>query len=150
MFQMVGLSLFAAMFTCAGANAPLAQVPAVGDKASQVWPTAPPAVAEIPPNASGVTAAVLQRTVWPPGSLANVRPAVRPNLTLYSLTIEIQAAAPDNPDLPSLARPGMTLEVFSLENLAADLVGKKITGTVKLTGTTEGTRWQISNIHVLP
>ncbi len=146
----LGGALLAAALGCNGASSPLAQAPASGEKVPQFPQTAPPALGEMPPNASRVTATVLRRTVWPPGSLADVRPAVRPNRAFYSLTIETQSAAPDSPDLPSLARPGMTLEVFSSESLSAHLVGKKITATVQLTGDTQGTRWQISNLQVLP
>jgi len=144
------VGLLAAGLGCNGASTRLAQVPAAGDRAPQIPQTAPPALAEIPPNASRVTATVLRRTVWPPGSLLNVRPAVRPDQTLYSLTIVIQGAAPENPGLPSLARPGITVEAFSSETLAADLAGKEITATVKLSGNTQGTRWQIADIHLRP
>ena len=115
--------------------------------ASPPGPAAPaPALGIIPPNASRVTATVRQRAVWPPGSLAGTQPAVRPNRTLYSLTLDVVSATATAPTLESLARPGAVIEVFSFEPLAADLVGTTVTAVVELRGTTQGTRWVISEI----
>jgi len=75
---------------------------------------------------------------------------VPPDHTLYSLTIDIRTADPETSGLDSLARPGIVIEAFSSEELAADLVGKNITATLELTGDTRGVRWRLSNIHVLP
>jgi hypothetical protein len=105
-----------------------------------------PALGTIAPNGSRITATVRGRQVWPPGSLAGTRPAVRPNRTLYSLTIEIVTAAPAAPTLESLARPGAVIEAFSSEPLSADLVGTTVSAVVELTGTTQGTRWLVSQI----
>ncbi len=110
-------------------------------------PAAPaPALGVIPPNGSRVTATVRQRVVWPPGSLAGTQPAVRPNRTWYSLTLDVVGAAPAAPTLASLARPGTVIEVFSSEPLSDELVGRAIAAVVELTGTTQGTRWIISEI----
>lgn len=84
--------------------------------------------------------------MWPPGSLVGTQPAVRPNRTLYSLTLDVVSAAPAAPTLESLARPGTVIEAFSSEPLSADLVGTTVTAVVELTGTTQGTRWLISAI----
>jgi len=105
-----------------------------------------PALGVVPPNGSRITATVRERKVWPPGSLAGTQPAVRPNLTLYSLTLEVVNAAPTVPTVENIARPGIVIEAFSFEPLSADLVGTTIGAVVELTGTTQGTRWQISQI----
>jgi hypothetical protein len=115
--------------------------------ASPLSQLAPPALGEMPPNASRITAKVLMRSVWPPGSLVNSVPPVRPDRTLYSLTIELETSAPLSPSVSSLAESGTVIEVFSTEELLAALVGKHITATVRLTGTTGGTRWMISEIR---
>jgi hypothetical protein len=109
-----------------------------------------PALGTLPPNGSRVTATVRERKVWPPGSLVGTAPAVRPNRTLYSLTLEIAGAAPTAPTVENLARPGSVIEAFSSEPLSADLVGTTITAVVELTGTTQGTRWLISQIVPRP
>src|SRR5207237_2337939 len=105
-----------------------------------------PAIGTMAPNASRIVATVRRRAVWPPGSLAGVAPAVRPNRTLYSLTLEVISSAPAGPTLESLARPGAMIEAFSFEPLGADLEGTTVTAVVELTGTTAGTRWLISQI----
>jgi len=110
----------------------------------------PPAVADIPPNASQITARVVKRSVWPPGSLANTLPAVRPDRTMYSLTIDIETSAPAIPSVSTLAQVGSVIEAFSSDELTEGLVGKQIRATVRLTGSTQGTRWAISEIHVDP
>ena len=105
-----------------------------------------PALGIIPPNGSRITATVRERAVWPPGSLTATRPAVRPDRTWYSLTLDVLSAAPAMPALASPAQPGTVIEVFSTEPLSADLVGTTVTAVVELTGTTEGTRWLVSEI----
>ncbi|MGH7962411.1 MAG: hypothetical protein ACRERD_11400 [Candidatus Binatia bacterium] len=77
-------------------------------------------------------------------------PAVPPDHSLYSLTIDIHTADPETSGLDSLARPGSVIEAFSSEVLAAAVVGKNITATVELTGDTRGVRWRVSNMQVLP
>ena len=107
---------------------------------------AAPAVGTMPPNASRITATVRQRAVWPPGSLAGIRPAVRPDRTLYSLTLEVVTSAAAAPTVENLARPGSVIEVFSSEPVSDDLIGTTVGAVVELTGTTEGTRWLVSDI----
>jgi hypothetical protein len=110
---------------------------------------APPPLGIMPPNASRIKAKVLKDTVWPPGSLTGTRPAVRPNRTLYSLTLDIQTSAPVQRDLSSVAQPGSVIEAFSFDVLPAGLTGQTIEAVVQLTGDTMGMRWQISNIRAL-
>ena len=57
--------------------------------------------------------------------------------------------ATKEPKLDSFATPGMNVEVFSLDRLAPELVGKKIQATLQLTGDTRAVRWWISNIQPL-
>ncbi len=111
---------------------------------------APPPPAPVPPNASRITASVVRHSVWPPGSLHGPLPPVPADQTLYSLRVEIHTSAPENSELPSLARNGIVIEAFSSDTLAAGLVEKKIEATLKLTGDTRGVRWWISNVRALP
>ena len=145
-----GRVTFLALGCAVGFAACVASAPQSDERAREApAPHAAPArraVGIIPPNASRITATVVQRSVWPPGSLSGVRPAVRPDRTHASLTLEILSAAPVDPAVGSQARPGMVIEAFSPEPLAADLVGTVITAVVELTGTTLGTRWLISGI----
>jgi hypothetical protein len=113
-------------------------------------PSVAPALGIIPANASRITATVLISSVWPPGSLGHVPPAVRPDRTLYSLTLRVLAAAPADPGVSSRAQPGDLLEAFSGLAPDADLLGQRITAVVRLTGTTRATRWEISEIEVVP
>jgi hypothetical protein len=134
------------------ANAPATQQ---GTSSSETQPPriaqiTPPAFAEIPPNTSQIMARVIKRSVWPPGSLANVVPAVRPDRTMYSVTIQIETSAPAIPSVSSLAQVGSVIEAFSSEKLPEELVGKKIGAVLELTGNTQGTRWVISEIRVDP
>lgn len=109
-----------------------------------------PAPGTIPPNGSRITATVRGRTVWPPGSLSGVRPAVRPDRTLYSLTLEVVTSAPAAPTVENLVRPGTVIEAFSSEPLSADMIGTTVSGLAELTGTTDGTRWFVSEITPRP
>ena len=131
-------------------NSGLAQVPPLSQEAHQVSQVAPPPPAPVPPNASRITATVLNYSLWPPGSLKNTLPPVPPDQTLYSLRVEIHTSGPENPGFPSLARLGMVIEAFSSDLLARGLVDKKIEATLKLTGDTSGVRWWISNVRTLP
>ena len=105
-----------------------------------------PAVGIMPPNASLTIASVLGYTVWPAGSLSGSRPAVRPDQTLYSFSLQINAVRPERPDGASMAQAGSTIEAFSLVPLNPDLVGTTIEATLHLTGDTLGSRWMISGI----
>ena len=134
-----GVSLAVALLAWVGCSTLSAQ--------SQV---APPPPAPVPPNASRVSATVRTRTLWSPGSLQNTTPPVPPDQTLYSLKVEVHTSVPQNLDLDSLAQPGIVIEAFSSEVLPSELVGKKIRATLKLTGDTQGVRWWISNVRVLP
>lgn len=109
---------------------------------------ASPALGVIPPNASRVTATVVDQKTWAPGTLRGSGPPVRPGVTLYSLTIAVQTSVPARPDVPSVADPGTTLEVFSMTPFAADLVGRTIVATVEERGDTRAGRWWISDIEL--
>jgi hypothetical protein len=146
--RLVILALAAGLVACA-APAPRAPGPAPSVVAPRAT-AASPALGLIPPNASRITATVTRRTVWPPESLAGVQPAVRPGRTLYSLSLELSSVTPLDPEVSSVARPGTVIEAFSFEPLAAELVGTGIGAVVRLTGTTEGTRWMISDIGPRP
>ena len=139
---MVVIGLAGAIAACGAEMQPAAE----RAPANPPGPARAPALGTIPPNGSRVTATVRQRVVWPPGSLAGTRPAVRPDRTWYSVTLDIVSAAPAAPTLENLARPGTVIDVFSSEPLAAELVGRTIAARVELTGTTQGTRWVISEI----
>jgi len=141
---LVVVGLIGSIAACAaGPQGTAEQSPA---RAPVIVAQAPP-VGLIPPNGSRITATVRGRRVWPPGSLTGTRPAVRPNVTLYSLTLDVATAAPTAPTVENMARPGEVIEAFSFDPLAEDLVGKTITAVVELTGTTLGTRWLISRIE---
>ena len=133
----------------AACSVPLTHASAV-DERTHLSQLAPPPPSPVPPNASRITASVLKHSVWPPGSLRNTLPPVPPDQTLYSLMLEIHTSDPVNVELDSLARPGIVIEAFSSDALASDLVGKKITATVKLAGDTRGVRWWMSNVPALP
>lgn len=105
-----------------------------------------PAPGILPANASRVTAQVLDRKTWSPEALRALRPAVRPDVTLYSFTIAVRSSAPARADLPSAAPVGATLEVFSTTPLPGDVVGHVISATVEERGDTRASRWWISDI----
>ena len=63
---------------------------------------------------------------------------------------DVGSSAPTSRDVENFARPGETIEVFSTEPLSADLVGTNVTAVVQLTGTTEGTRWILTEITPRP
>lgn len=111
---------------------------------------APPPPSPVPPNASRITGTVRKYSIWAPGSLQGTRPPAPPDRTLYSVTVSIQTSETESSGLDDLAQPGFILEAFTVEELAADLVGKPIEATVKLTGDTRGVRWWISGIRILP
>src|SRR5436190_24353782 len=71
-----------------------------------------PALGTMTPNGSRITAVVRERKVWLPGSLAGSAPAVRPDRTLYSLTVEVVTAAPASSTVDGLARAGAVIEAF--------------------------------------
>jgi hypothetical protein len=110
----------------------------------------PPAPALVPPNASNITATVRRYTAIAPTAPPSAVSTAPHDQPLASLTLEIQTSEPVNPQMGSLAQPGTTIETFSAEALASDLVGKHIAATVTLTGDTQRMRWIISNIRVLP
>lgn len=111
---------------------------------------APPPPSPVPPNASRITGTVHKYSIWAAGSLQGTRPPALPDRTLYSVTVSIQTAEAESAGLDDLAQPGIAIEAFTAEVLAADLIGKPIEATLKLAGDTRGMRWWISNIRVLP
>lgn len=144
------LSLIVAYLGWAGGAVLCAHSPLASAGAYTVSQVAPPSPAQVPRNASYVSATVLKYGVRPPGTLHHTLPSVPPEQTLYSLVIEIHTAAPERTGLDSRAQPGMVIEAFATEMVAADLPGKRIEATVALTGDTRGVRWRIANIRVLP
>jgi len=128
----------------------LAQVALSSRRLKPVPQAAPPPEAPVPPNSSRVTATVLNHSAWPPGSLENTLPPVPADQTLYSYTVEIHTSSLEHSDLESLATPGSRIEAFSQDVLPSDIVGQEITGSMKLVGKTNGVRWWISEIRLLP
>lgn len=137
--------LLAVALTVGGAFCQGCATPAVSPPASAQVATPPLGI--IPPNASRITATVVRQMTWPPGTLDNVRPPVRPNQTLYSLTITIETAEPEGSDVSSIAPVGTTIEAFSSAPFPADVTGKRIEATLKLMGDTQGSRWWISDLR---
>jgi hypothetical protein len=109
-----------------------------------------PSPALVAPNGSATTASVLKVSVWPPGSVQGAMPPGRGDRILYSVRLRIHTSAPENSELPSMARPGIVIDAFSYDVLASILVNTKITATLRLTGDTRGVRWWISNPRMLP
>ncbi len=140
---LVSLGFAAGIAACVAEVRPTSERSAVDPREGGGRRPAPGVMAS---NASRVMATVRQRTVWPPGSLAGRRPPVRPDRTWYSLMLDVVSSAPTSRDVENFARPGETIEVFSTEPLPEDLVGTNVTAVVQLTGTTEGTRWILTEI----
>ncbi len=135
---------------CAVKVPSVAQPAGAEDRGQRAAQGPPPPPGPVRPNASRVVATVLERSVWPAGSLERTRPLVPSDQTLYSLRVEIHAAEAEQPGLRSHARQGVIIEAFSAEALPADLVGKTIRATLKLTGDTRAVRWWISSVSVQP
>ncbi len=133
-------------------NSSTATVPvrATTTETPQVAEGQPPPPGRVLPNTSRITATVLKYTMWPPGSLRDNLPLVPAGQTLYSFTVKIHTSNSEDPTQEILPVPGSVYEAFSADVLTPELVGKKIEATLKLTGSTEGVRWIISNIHILP
>jgi hypothetical protein len=110
----------------------------------------PPPPAPVPPNASLVTATVLKYSIWNSKLLQNTMPPIQAGLTLYSLIVEVHTSKPVSERLENFAKPGDVLETFSLEMLAPELFGKKVEAKLELRGDTQGVRWWVSQIRVLP
>jgi len=124
-------------FICACVAALIFAMPAHGQ--------APSAVS---PNGSRVTATVLARKIWPPGSLHNVRPLVPDEQTYYSLQLRILTSNPLREDLNHTAEAGSNLEAFSEEVIPDTIRGKTICGTIVLTGDTQGLRWLLKDFQI--
>lgn len=93
---------------------------------------------------------MLDQKTWPPESLRGMRPAVPAGATLYSVTIAVQAAKQNLPEVVRAAGPGMEIEAFSAVPFPSALTGRRIAATVELTGTTLGRRWMVTQIEELP
>jgi len=106
------------------------------------------APAAVPPNGSRVTAQVLARKIWPPGSLKDVRPLVAGDRTLYSLQLKVLKSEPVREDLNHNAAAGSTLEVFSEEIIPDTIQGKIICCTISLTGDTQNLRWVLKDFQI--
>ena len=109
---------------------------------------APPPPGAVPPNASQVDATVLEPKVWSPESLRDLRPPAPLEQTLYSVTLDVHAAAAKQPDLQSLAQPRTMIQAFSSTSFPPNIAGKDVRATVKLEGDTTGSRWWISDIRI--
>jgi hypothetical protein len=110
---------------------------------------APPPPGLVPSNASRVVADVLHYSVSPPPAPRDT-PPVHPEHVRSSLTIIILASADQSLGQSNLAVPGSTVEALSCGALSPGLTGKRIEAILTLTGDTQGTRWWISNVRVLP
>lgn len=100
-------------------------------------------------NGTRVTAAVLGRKVWPPGSLENVRPLLPSSQTFCSLELKIETAVPEEGGLSHL-EAGRTIDAFSAQTIPAEIVGKKIQATIALTGDRDGVRWMLQEFEPIP
>jgi hypothetical protein len=125
--------------------------PVIGSTNSMVAasPSSAPALGLIPDNASVVVGMVLTRTVWAPGTLLGSLPPLPPDRTWYSIQLRIESVTQAQPDLPSMAEPGV-IEAFSRDPLSSELVGARVEARLKTVGNTlDGTRWWISDIRVV-
>ena len=129
----------------------LSPPPVIGATNSMVAasPSSAPALGLLPDNASVVVGTVLTRTVWAPGTLLGSLPPLPPDRTWYSIQLRIDSVTQAQPDLPSMAEPGV-IEAFSRDPLSSDLVGARVAARLKTVGNTlDGTRWWISDIRVV-
>jgi hypothetical protein len=110
---------------------------------------APPVPTRAGANGTRVTAVVLGRRVWPPGSLENVRPLLPATRTFYSLELKIETAEAVNNEVSNL-EAGRTIDAFSAQTIPVELVGKIIKATITLTGDTEGVRWMLEQFEPIP
>lgn len=148
--RLIGIFLIIASLNWVGSSTLLGQSPPQG-AGSQAEPQTPPsAPAQVPPNASRITATVRNYSVWPPGSIHGTLPSVPLDKIHYSLLIEIRTAEPVRTDLRSLARRGIVIEAFASSVLEADLVGRNVRAILMLTGSTDGVRWWLSEVHAMP
>lgn len=111
---------------------------------------AEPVPTAVPSNASRVTAEVLSRKIWPPETLENAQPSLAARQTLWSLRLAVGSAAPAEEGRSHLVEAGTTLEAFSEQELAQQLVGQRIAATLTLTGDTRGSRWMITSLSLIP
>ena len=107
-----------------------------------------PSLGIIPANASLVVGTVLTTTVWTPSELIDARVPLRPDRTWYSIRLRIDSITPAQPDLPSMAEPGV-IEAFLRDPPASDLPGARVEARLEIVGDTRATRWWVSNISVL-
>lgn len=107
-----------------------------------------PMPSAVPPNASRITATVLARNVWPPGSLEKERPPLPEGESYWSVELKI-ATSEAVAGKAQIAEAGSTLHAFSPATIPEQLVGQKIAATVILTGDTSGVRWMIKDLQPL-
>jgi hypothetical protein len=72
---------------------------------------------------------------------------LQPGLIVYSFTLEIHSSQKLSAQLDSFAKSGDVLEVFSMDVLAPELVGKQIRAILRLEGDTSRVRWWISQVQ---
>jgi hypothetical protein len=102
----------------------------------------------VPPNASQVTATVLEHAVWPAGSLSEAVPSVATDTTIYSIKLKVHTSEPKSTDLEYLAVPESRYVAYSFEILESELIGEEIQATLELKGTTDSVYWWISNVSL--
>ncbi len=114
------------------------------------WAQSPPSIALgiLPANASLVVGTVLARTVWPPGELPGAGPPLRSDRTWYSIRLRIESVTPAQPDLPSMAAPGV-IEAFLREPPSGEPPGSRVKARLELVGDTQATRWWASTISLV-
>ena len=107
-----------------------------------------PAPGPPPPNGSRVTATVVARHATPPADKTEVRD--EPPQPAMSLELDVTRSEP-LPGLEHLARAGQKITAFSGTAMSADVVGRRVEATLRLTGDTRnGFRWIIDTLTLLP
>ncbi len=114
------------------------------------WAQGPvsPALGIIPANASLVVGTVLTSTVWTPSELIDSRPPLRPDRTWYSIRLRSESITQAQPDLPSMAEPGV-IEAFLRDPLPSELLGARVEARLELVGDTRASRWWVANIRIV-
>jgi hypothetical protein len=116
--------------------------------ALQIVSAQPPPPSQVPPNASLISAIVVDYTEWPVGSFtSDTLPSLSPDEVHYSVKLMIETSEKIELGLGNLAVPETTYEAFSEIPLSTDFIGKKIRGVLKLTGSTLGVRWWLTDVQ---
>jgi hypothetical protein len=114
------------------------------------WAQGPPAPALgiIPANASLVVGTVLTSTVRTPDELLELRPSPTPDRPWYAIRLHIERSTQAQPDLPSMAEPGV-VEAFLREPPSSDLLGARVEARLELVGDTRASRWWVATIRIV-